>query len=96
VAVSDLALLKPLPDAVRADVEALVGCVAGAVLVEETRAQALAAGLDAIELRSKPEYIDAMTNWEDPLYRKIVAALPAGSKPSDYITSLDVTAVRRA
>lgn len=96
VAVSDLALLKPLPEAVRADVEALVGCVAGAVLVDETRAQAEAAGLAGIALRSKPEYIDAMTNWEDPLYRKIVAALPAGSKPSDYITSLDVTAVRPA
>jgi SAM-dependent methyltransferase len=96
VAVSDLALLKPLPDAVRADVEALVGCVAGAVLVDETRVQAAAAGLSDIALRSKPEYIDAMTNWEDPLYRKIVATLPAGSKPSDYITSLDVTAVRRA
>ncbi|MFN5497047.1 MAG: arsenite methyltransferase [bacterium] len=96
VAVSDLALLKPLPDAVRADVEALVGCVAGAVLVEETRAQAEAAGLSDIVLYSKPEYIDAMTNWEDPLYQKIVAALPPGSKPSDYITSLDVTAVRRA
>jgi len=96
VAVSDLALLKPLPEAVRADVEALVGCVAGAVLVDETRAQAEAAGLSDIVLHSKPEYIDAMTNWEDPLYRKIVAALPPGSKPSDYITSLDVTAVRRA
>jgi len=92
VAVSDLALLKPLPDAVSADLEALVGCVAGAVLVSETRAQAAAAGLAGIELKSKPEYIDAMTNWEDPLYRKIVEALPAGSKPSDYITSLDVTA----
>src|SRR5690606_11804815 len=40
VAVSDLALLRPLPDAVRADLVALVGCVAGAVPVEETRAMA--------------------------------------------------------
>ena len=94
VAVSDLALLRPLPEAVRADLEALVGCVAGAVLVEESRAQALSAGLCNVVLRSKPEYIDAMTNWEDPLYRKIVAALPAGSRPSDYITSLDITAER--
>jgi arsenite methyltransferase len=36
VAVSDLALLKPLPPAVVDMEEALVGCVAGAVLVEET------------------------------------------------------------
>lgn len=92
VAVSDLALLKPLPAQVVADVEALVGCVAGAELVETTRASIIAAGLTDIELRSKPEYIDAMTNWEDPLYRKIVEALPAGSKPSDYLTSLDISA----
>ncbi|MBL9120736.1 MAG: arsenite methyltransferase [Phycisphaerae bacterium] len=94
VAVSDLALLKPLPEAVRHDVEALVGCVAGAVLVEETRRDARDAGLVDIVLTAKPEYIDAMTNWEDPLYRRIVASLPAGSKPSDFITSLDVSARR--
>lgn len=92
VAVSDLALVQPLPDAVKADVQALIGCVAGAVLVEETRAMARAAGLADIVLTPKPEYIDAMTNWEDPLYRAIIAKLPAGSRTSDYITSLDVTA----
>jgi SAM-dependent methyltransferase len=92
VAVSDLALLRPLPTSVRADVEALVGCVAGAVLVEETRAMAAAAGLSDILLTPKPQYIDAMRDWQDPLYRKIIESLPAGSKPSDYITSIDVSA----
>ncbi len=94
VAVSDLALLRPLPESVRRDVEALVGCVAGAVLVEETRRQMTEAGFESIELRGKPEYIEAMTNWEDPLYRKIIAALPAGTKPSDFVTSLDISARR--
>lgn len=92
VAVSDLALLQPLPESVRQDVEALIGCVAGAVLAEETRRQMAAAGLCDIVLSPKSHYIDAMTNWDDPLYRKIVAALPPGSKPSDFITSLDMTA----
>jgi arsenite methyltransferase len=92
VAVSDLALIKPLPADVAQMVEALVGCVAGASLVEETRAMAAAAGLTEIVLTPKPRYIEAMTNWEDPLYRKIVEALPVGEKPSDYITSLDVSA----
>ena len=94
VAVSDLALLRPLPDAVRADLEALVGCVAGAVLVEEMRALAEAAGLVEVRLQSKSEYIDAMTSWEDPLYQRIVAALPNGSRVSEFVTSLDVTAVK--
>jgi arsenite methyltransferase len=95
VAVSDLALLRPLPESVRQDVEALVGCVAGAVLVEETRAQMAAAGLSDITLTPKPRYIEAMTHWEDPLYRRIVQSLPAGTKPSDFITSLDIAARKR-
>jgi len=94
VAVSDLALLRPLPDAVRADVEALVGCIAGAVLVEETHAQMQAAGLEHIVLTSKPSYIDAMTDWQDPLYLKIVRSLPSGTKPGDFITSLDIAATK--
>jgi SAM-dependent methyltransferase len=94
VAVSDLALLRPLPERILRDVEALIGCVAGAVLVEQTRRDAHAAGLSDIVLTPKPQYIDAMQNWEDPLYRKIVESLPAGTKPSDFITSLDVTARR--
>ena len=92
VAVSDLALLKPLPAAVREMVEALVGCVAGAVLVSEHQNMIRSAGLAEIVLKSKPEYVEAMTNWEDPLYAKVVEALPRGSKASDFITSLDVTA----
>jgi SAM-dependent methyltransferase len=92
VAVSDLALTRPLPRSVLADVEALIGCVAGAVLVEETRRMAHAAGLVDIVLTPKGGSIDAMTNWGDPLYRKIVDQLPGGTRPGDFITSLEVTA----
>ena len=92
VAVSDLALLQPLPAAVREMVEALVGCVAGAVLVSETEQLARAAGLVAIKLTPKPDYVNGLTDWQDPLYCKIIDHLPAGAKPADYITSLEVTA----
>ncbi len=94
VAVSDLALLRSLPEAVRSDVEALVGCVAGAVLVEETREQAATAGLADIVVRTKPDYINALTNWDDPLYVRIAQHLPKGTSPSDFITSLDITATK--
>lgn len=94
VAVSDLALLKQLPREILEMVEALVGCVSGAVLVSETAEQMKAAGLKDIKLISKPQYVEAMTNWEDPLYRRIVEALPKGSKPSDFITSLDISGMR--
>jgi SAM-dependent methyltransferase len=92
VAVSDLALLQPLPAAVAQMVEALVGCVAGAVLGAETERMAKEAGLAEIVLTPKSSYVDGMVDWQDPLYQKIMANLPSGAKPSDYITSLEVQA----
>jgi len=92
VAVSDLALLRPLPPKVAGMVEALVGCIAGAVLAKDTKRMARAAGLVDIQLTAKTDYVNAMTGFNDPLYRKIVRHLPRGRKPGDYITSLEVTA----
>jgi len=92
VAVSDMALLKPLPTEVLKMVEALVGCVAGAALASDTERWAREAGLTDIVLKPKAEYVEAMTNFEDPLYKKIVEHLPAGTKPGDYIVSLEVQA----
>lgn len=92
VAVSDIALLKPLPDSVREMVEALIGCVAGAVLVKDTERFARMAELANVEVKIKPEYVAAMENFDDPLYRRIVEHLPADSKPADYIASIEVTA----
>jgi SAM-dependent methyltransferase len=92
VAVSDLALLRPLPEQVRSMVEALVGCIAGAVLVSETERFAREAGLVDIRLERKPDYVASMTTFEDPLYGKIAAALPPGTGPADFVTSLNVTA----
>jgi SAM-dependent methyltransferase len=92
VAVSDLALLRPLPEAVRSMVEALVGCIAGAVLVEETERAAREAGLMDIELETKGAYFEQLKDWKDPLYLKIAEALPAGTSVGDYVTSLNVRA----
>jgi SAM-dependent methyltransferase len=91
-AVSDLALLRPLPEAVRSSVEALVGCVAGAVLVEETRGMIRAAGLVEASLKKDSGYMDGMSGWSDPLYRELAAKLPPGTRPGDFVTSLSITA----
>ncbi|HMQ16899.1 MAG TPA: arsenite methyltransferase [Phycisphaerae bacterium] len=92
VAVSDLALLRPLPRDIRELVEALVGCVAGAVLVEDTRRMMEAAGLGEIRLAPKPGYVEALGEMQDPLYRRIIEKLPAGAHPAEYVTSLDISA----
>lgn len=95
VAISDLALVRPLPGSVAGDVEALVGCVAGAALVEDLRAMAAAAGLAEIVLQPKTDYVEAMVNAEDPLYRRILAELPEGTTISDFLISLEITARKR-
>lgn len=92
VAVSDMALVRPLPEAIRARVEALVGCIAGAVLIEDTERMVREAGLTDIVLTPKSDYVDAMTTWNDPLYAEIVQQLPESTKPSDFVTSLEVSA----
>ncbi len=92
VAVSDIALLAPLPEAVAGMVEAWVGCVAGAVLVEDYARMVEAAGLESISLEPRPRYVQSLAEAHSPLHRQIAESLPAGRVPGDYITSLAVTA----
>lgn len=56
VAVSDLALLRSLPQAVREMMEALVGCIAGAVPVSETDRMIRESGLVEIKLTRNRRY----------------------------------------
>jgi SAM-dependent methyltransferase len=50
LAVSDIALKQPLPAEIGQDVMAYVGCIAGAVLIEEYRRQLAEAGFAAVEV----------------------------------------------
>jgi SAM-dependent methyltransferase len=94
VAVSDMAILRPLPLEISQLFEALVGCVAGAVLLDDYRQMMTAAGLVEIAIRPKPEYVAALVSFKDPLYRRIAEALPAGATVADSVTSIDVTAAK--
>jgi arsenite methyltransferase len=50
LAVSDIALKRALPAAIAQDIMAYVGCIAGAVLIEEYRRQLVEAGFAAVEV----------------------------------------------
>lgn len=94
ISVSDLALLKPLPDDIRAMASALVGCVAGAVLIEETRLLLETTGFKNMTLTPKPGYVKSMQQWNDPLYAEIADKLPEGEDLADYVVSLSIEAVK--
>ena len=54
--VSDLVLLKPLPEIVRESVEAYVGCIAGAVMKDEYLAAITAAGFSDLKVAGEDVY----------------------------------------
>ena len=81
---------------IKSSVEALVGCVAGATLTGIMENMARSAGLTDVKIERKSGYTDAMTDAQDPLYKEIIAKLPPGAKIGDYITSVDLSAVKPA
>jgi SAM-dependent methyltransferase len=92
VAVSDIATLQEIPKPLLELVAAHIGCVSGAVLIDETVKMAREAGFTDIEVTEKPGHVDAMTSFNDPFYQTVTEMLPPDAKVSDYATSVNVTA----
>jgi len=94
VVVSDVALHKPLPESLKGLVAALIGCVSGALRLDDCRAVVEAAGLEQVELQEQPAFVEAVVNSDDPLYTPIVAQLPPNTSLADYVTSVTITATK--
>jgi len=92
VSISDMVLLKPLPEAARADVLAHVGCIAGAALVEDLKAMVAAAGLADLTLDAKTGAVEAMLPEGDPLAERVGSQLPGDDRPTDYVASMIIAA----
>lgn len=92
VSISDMVLLRPLPESVRADVLAHVGCIAGAALVGDLKAMIAAAGLVDLTLADKAGAVDAMLPEGDPLAERLADQLPAAGRPADYVASMIIAA----
>jgi len=95
--VSDLVLLKPLPETVRQSVEAYVGCIAGAVMKDEYLTAINAAGFDGVSVVGEDVYpIELAVN--DPIAQAIYSDT---SIVSDYakdisgsVASIKISAVK--
>jgi SAM-dependent methyltransferase len=64
VAVSDIALKRPLPPEIGGDLLAYVGCIAGAILIEDYMAGLKAAGFSAVEVIDMKRDLNAYTQVE--------------------------------
>jgi SAM-dependent methyltransferase len=99
LAVSDLVLARELPPQVRNQVEAYVGCVAGAMLRDDYLAAIRAAGFASVEVLGESSYADVIS-LQSPAVAQVAAA--AGLTPeqvadaADAVRSLKVVARKAA
>lgn len=96
LAVSDIVLKKPLPQEIREDAEALVGCVAGALLLGELREIISATGLADASFEEKPGYVEAMETSKDHIAKRVNELIGEGESLADYIASMNISARKPA
>lgn len=65
LAVSDIALKKPLPEELAQDIMAYVGCIAGAIAIDDYRRQLIEAGFAAVEVVDSGADLNAYAKVEN-------------------------------
>lgn len=95
VCISDIALLQPLPTDLRDSVNALVGCLAGATLIEDTVSMVNDTGLVITSAKKESAFAEEMEKSRDPLHQKIMELVPKGTNLRDYATSLHLVATKQ-
>ncbi len=97
VMVSDLALLKPLPESIRASIDAYVACVAGALVKDEYLRAVREAGFERVEVVSEKDF-PAELVLEDSLAGDVVKKLKLSPRELrehiGSVVSLAVSAVK--
>jgi arsenite methyltransferase len=90
IAISDIALLKALPEKVRESIEAYVGCVGGAMLIDDYKKTVEAAMLKDVRVTVKGSSacIDLDTN--DPIGRAMLETLGTAECLEPYVASVYV------
>jgi len=90
VAVSDIALLKELPESVRESIKAYVGCVAGAIQVDEYRKAVEASGLMDAKVTVKGASPCTAAGTQDPIGKRIIEGLADAGSLDECVVSVHV------
>ncbi|MFH1684327.1 MAG: arsenite methyltransferase [Candidatus Margulisiibacteriota bacterium] len=90
IAISDIALLKELPEKIHESIEAYVGCVGGAILVEDYKNIVETSGLRDAKITIKGSSACIDPNTKDPLGRAILDGLGENGSLEGYVVSVYV------
>ena len=90
IAISDMALLKELPETLRQSVDAYTGCIAGAILVDEYRRLVKVSGMGEIKVTISGASSCFSPDTTDPIARDVLDHLEKGESLEDYAVSVYV------
>ena len=96
VAVSDIALTKPLPEAVMNNLRMHSMCISGAVTIEEYVGQVEAVGLGEIDVKHRPVSIKQWQSSADPVVQDALKKMPDGEDLDTYTVSANISARKAA
>lgn len=88
-AISDIVLLKALPEKLVADFEAYCGCVSGALLIHEYLGHAMAAGMN-VERADRKAYDVMAVLGCSPEASKLLEQVPEDFEGAEHVASLDL------
>jgi len=90
IAISDIALLKNLPEKIQKNIAAYVGCVSGAILIDEYKRVVESAGLKNVKVTVKGSSACIDSNSEVSLDKSIFDCLEKNESLDDYVVSVYV------
>lgn len=94
IAISDMALRKELPEAIRKDVDAYIGCVSGAVLLDEYKNIVIASGVKNVRIGEADHSCQNDSDISDPILKSISKGLKENETINDYVTSIYIEGVK--
>jgi len=92
IAISDIALNKKLPEKVQKSMDAYVGCISGALLVDEYRKSVESSGLTDVKITYKGTSSCIDPDTKDPIGRAILDSLEDGQSLDEYAVSIYIEA----
>lgn len=93
-AISDVAILRNLPAKVRESLEAYVGCIAGALHIDEYKAITQEAGFLDVNISMSHNSFAESYDRSDPRIRDVIDSLEEGLTMRDYIASIYIELIK--
>ncbi|MCX6827112.1 MAG: arsenite methyltransferase [candidate division Zixibacteria bacterium] len=90
IAISDMALKKELPEEIRKNIEAYVGCIGGAILIDEYRKIVEASGFKNVRITIKGSSSCIDPDTKDPMGRAILNSLGKDESLDEFVVSISV------